>query len=178
MARVTWPSSATTENCRSTKARWPAPWASASLPWRIGCRGRIEHVVGRTFADLLVMGRHRRKSPGVDQRRVFLAVLRACGAAVAGPAEWAAARSPLHVRVGDLVRGSLSCVRSYRASGQPASALGGRTEPAAHLRLVLHYDFVPACFSSASRMNGIVSRRCATKDASSRASRTSNSDGK
>ena len=25
--------------------------------------------------------------------------------------------------------------------------------------LVLHYDFVPACFSSASRMNGMVSRR-------------------
>ena len=50
----------------------------------------------------------------------------------------------------------------------------GCAEPAAGLRLVLHYDFVLACFSSASRMKGMVSRRCAAKDASSSWSRISN----
>ena len=45
---------------------------------------------------------------------------------------------------------------------ESAGALGRRAEPAAGLRLVLHYDFVLACFSSASRMKGIVRRRCST----------------
>src|SRR5271163_65625 len=130
MAPVTWPISAAAQNCRNTRARWRAPWGSAWLPWRIGCRGRIEHSVGHALADHLVMGRHGGQSPGMDQRRIFLAVLPACGAAVAGSAAWAGARPPLHVCVGDLVRGSLSGVRGNRAAGEPASALGGRTEPA------------------------------------------------
>ena len=49
----------------------------------------------------------------------------------------------------------------------PAARWVAAIEPAAGIRLVLHYDFVLACFSSASRMNGMVSRRCATREASS-----------
>jgi uncharacterized membrane protein len=48
----------------------------------------------------------------------------------------------------------------------------------AAMSLLLHYDFVPACFSSASRMKGIVRRRCSTSEASSSASSIWNSVGK
>ncbi len=41
----------------------------------------------------------------------------------------------------------------------------------AGLRVVLRYGFVSACFSSASRMKGMVRRRCAANDASSSSSR-------
>jgi len=58
----------------------------------------------------------------------------------------------------------------------PAARWVARSEPAAGVCVVLHYDFVLACFSSASRMNGMVSRRCAARDASSSWSRMSNSE--
>ena len=65
-----------------------------------------------------------------------------------------------------------------RAPRESSRALGRRIQPAFGVRLVLHYGFILACLSSASRMKGMVSRRCATRDASSNSSRISRSEGR
>src|ERR1700681_4474842 len=168
-----WPSPAVMANCRRWKVNWRARWAGAWPRSRIASRPRTARGTARearngAVAHGLAVGRGGAEPARVGDGRLSVADLHPRGPAVAGAVERSQARSPPHLRLGHLVRHPLSCVCDYGVAGQPCRALGGRNEPAAGVRLVLHYDSVPACFSSASRMNGMVSRRWAANEASSR----------
>src|SRR5258708_38521349 len=148
-------------NCRRPSVSWRAPWARAWPRLALDCRAARESRSHRAFTDDLVLDRARLESARVDDGRVPVAGLRPGRSTAAGAVERPVARPPPYLRLGHLVRHPLSRVRLDGIAGQPRRPLGRRRELAAGIRLVLHYDFVLAGFSSASRMKGMVSRRCA-----------------
>src|SRR3984893_6406223 len=163
-------------SCRKPSVSWRAPWARAWPRSAVDSRAAREPRIQRAFADDLVLGRARLESARVDRGRIPVADLRPGRATAARTAERPGARPPPHLRLGHSVRHPLSRVRHDGIAGQPRRPLGRRRELAAGIRLVLHYDFVFACFSSASRMKGTVRRRWATSEASSSWSRISNNE--
>src|SRR5882757_3448857 len=166
-----WPLLLNTANCPSMRVPWRARWERGSLRSPPGSRRAHERCIGFALADHLALARSRLEPARVDSRRLSLAYLRHRCFAIVGAAARTAARQPLHLRLGNPVCHPLPGLCPHRTLGQPAGALGGGHEPAAGVRLVLRYDFVLACFSSSSRMKGMVSRRCSTIEASSSASR-------
>src|SRR5258707_5971007 len=162
----------------STRVPWREHWAHA---WRlspIALQRAHERNVDRPRREHLAVGRGYLKPAGVDPRRLSVADVPHRGLAVARALERLGARQTPHLCLGDIVRHTLPGGCAYRIVGQSAGTLGRGADPIAGLRLVLHYDFVFACFSSSSRIKGIVSRRCSTIEASSSASRSSNSEGR
>src|SRR5450631_671328 len=157
--RAMWPPSVVTANCRRPNAIWHAHWGHEWPHWPIDCRSARESGSNGAHADHLALDRGRLESPRVDDHRLFVAHLHPCSIAAVGAAEWAHTGAAPHLRLGHLVRYPLSRLCVDRTVGQSCGTLGGRHELAARIRLVLRYDFVFACFSSASRMKGMVSRR-------------------
>src|ERR1700682_6299926 len=173
--RAMWPPSAVMANCRKPSVSWRAPWARAWPRLAVDCRPH-ESRHHRALTDDWVLDRARLESARVDDGRIPLADLRPRRSAAAGAVERPVARPPPYLRLGHFVRHPVSRVRFDGIAGQPRRPLGRRCELAAGIRLALHYDFVFACFSSASRMQGTVSRRWATSEASSSWSRISNNE--
>src|SRR3984957_5019486 len=158
-ARATLPRSAVMASCRI----WNASWRARSVcGWPLspaGCGVARELSEHGAFADPVALARNRPEPAGVDNGRVSVAYLHSRRVALAGSVQRPQARPTPYLRMGHLVRGSLSCVCLDGAAGQLRRALGGLDDSAAGICLVLHYDFVLASFSSASRMKGMVSRR-------------------
>src|SRR5665213_757527 len=171
-----WRPSAAMASYPAPRVNWRAPWARGWPLSLTDCRATLEYEIHLARADHLAVGRRCLEPAGLDGRRLSMADLHDRRTPAIGAAEWPDARPPPYLRLGHPVRDSLSCFRTDRIAGQPRRALGGRDELAAGIRLVLHYDFVPASFSIASRIKGMVSRRCATNDASSSASRIPSND--
>src|ERR1700722_3918128 len=153
----------------------PARWARGWPRLAAGCRAR-EPRIHSALADHLALDCSHIEPARLDLGGLSVANLHSRRSALVGAVEGSVARSPSYLRLGHPVRSPLSGVRSDGIAGQSRRALGCLVELAAGVRLVLHYDFVLACFSSASRMNGMVSRRWAASDASSSWSRISNSE--
>src|SRR6185437_13548334 len=138
---------------------WLAPWAHGWPNSRAGCRTAREPRNHGARLDHRTLDRGFPEPSRLGVGRLPLADLRARRSAAARTAAWLDARPAPHLRVGHPVRSSLPGIRLDGTAGQSRRALGGRLESDAGIRVVLHYDFVPACFSSASRMKGMVRRR-------------------
>src|SRR5277367_4928593 len=164
MARVMWLRRVAPGNYPTSSANWPAPWAVGWPDLPPACRAARESRgdelrVTSAFAHHLALDRPRREPARMDVGRVPLADLRHCSSASARPIERLGARPAPYLRLGHVGCHPVPGIRSHRIAGQSLGTLDGGIESTAGFRVVLHYDFVLACFSSASRMKGIVRRR-------------------
>src|ERR1700722_7674847 len=162
-------------NCQMPSENSPARWARGWLRLATGCRAREPRILSPR-ADHLALDWGHIEPARLDLGGVSVGDLHSRRSALVGAVERTVARSPSYLCMGHPVRRPLSGVRVDGIAGQSRRALGCLVELAAGVWLVLHYDFVLASFSSASRMKGMVSRRWAARDASSSWSRMPNSE--
>src|ERR1700691_4312222 len=142
MAQATSPDSAARASCPIRSANWHAPWVCGWPLSPTACRAAREHRSHHAFAHPVVLACHRPEPARLDDGRASLGPVRARRTAVARAAQSPQTRPPPYLRVGHLIRRSLSGLCVDGIAGQLRRTLGRLADPAAGIRMVLHYDFV------------------------------------